>query len=100
MDQCSGRVEILHDKRWGTVCDDEWDIRDAQVVCRNMNCGSAISVKPTAYFGEGEGVIWLGDVSCLGNESSLLHCKHLNSSTIDCGHYEDAGVVCSGIQSH
>lgn len=100
MDRCSGRVEILHDDRWGTVCDDQWDISDAHVVCRAMDCGSAISVKREAYFGKGEGVIWLDDVNCVGNESSLLHCEHLDFGDSDCGHYEDAGVVCSGIQSH
>ncbi|KAF6716083.1 Deleted in malignant brain tumors 1 protein [Oryzias melastigma] len=94
-DQCSGRVEILHDGQWGTVCDDEWDIRDAQVVCREMNCGTALTVKRSAFYGQGQGEIWLDDMNCKGNETSLLHCQRPSFGENNCGHGEDAGVTCS-----
>ncbi|KAM9703287.1 scavenger receptor cysteine-rich domain-containing protein DMBT1-like isoform 1-T2 [Menidia menidia] len=94
-DRCSGRVEVLHDGQWGTVCDDEWDMRDAQVVCRAVDCGSALTVKPGAYFGQGPGEILLDDVSCIGNETSLLHCQRSAFGENNCGHSEDAGVICA-----
>lgn len=94
-DRCSGRVEVLHDDQWGTVCDDEWDIRDAQVVCRAMDCGTAQTAKSGGYFGQGHGDIWMDDVDCVGNETSLLHCRHPTLGENNCGHGEDAGVVCS-----
>ncbi|XP_047429618.1 deleted in malignant brain tumors 1 protein-like [Mugil cephalus] len=94
-DRCSGRVEILHDGQWGTVCDDEWDIRDAQVVCRAVDCGTAQTAKSGAFFGQGQGSIWLDDVNCFGNETSLLRCRHPSLGENNCGHGEDAGVICS-----
>ncbi|XP_067220648.1 deleted in malignant brain tumors 1 protein-like isoform X3 [Chanodichthys erythropterus] len=91
---CSGRVEILYDDQWGTVCDDGWDIEDAEVVCRQLGCGRAVSAHSNAHFGQGSDPIWLDDVECSGNESSLTQCSHKLFGNDDCGHYEDAGVVC------
>ena len=49
-----------------------------------------------AYFGEGSGPIWLDEVICFGSESDLLSCYHNQLGVHNCGHFEDAGVRCTG----
>ena len=94
--RCCGRVEIQHNSQWGTVCDDDWDMNDAEVVCRQMGCGRAVSAHGSAHFGRGSEPTWLDNVGCSGTERYLAQCSHRGFGVENCGHHEDAGVVCLG----
>lgn len=95
-DRCSGRVEVWHRGSWGTVCDDSWDMRDAEVACRQLGCGPAVSALHEAAFGMGMGPIWLEQVECRGTELSLQDCWARPGDSGACRHKEDAAVRCSG----
>ena len=115
-----GRVEVCINNLWGTVCDDDWDITDATVVCKQLEyaytgseckcfslsdflfvlscfaCGTDGVAYPNAYFGAGTGPIYLDDVACTSSASQLLECSSRPLLSHNCDHHADAGVGCEG----
>lgn len=49
-----GRVEVFYSRLWGTVCDDGWDKKDGDVVCRMLGFQGAEEVYRMAAFGQGK----------------------------------------------
>ena len=89
-----GRLEVYYNAEWGTVCDDGFDISDANVVCRELGYLGAVEY---SYYGQGSGSIWLDDLACTGTETSIYNCAHSGFGNHSCGHNEDVGVECQGI---
>lgn len=89
-------MEVLYNDEWGTVCDAGWDLKDAKVLCKNLGCGTPVAVKRGAFFGQGSGPVWLEDVSCSGNETSVTQCPSNEIGTSTCEHGQDAGIICRG----
>ncbi|XP_071480452.1 scavenger receptor cysteine-rich domain-containing group B protein-like [Diadema antillarum] len=92
-----GRVEIYHSGVWGTICDDFWDEREAEVVCRQLGFRGTSEPKRGGYFGQGHSRIHLDDVMCDGTEDSLANCSHAPWDDHNCLHGEDAGVICQSL---
>ncbi|XP_049341153.1 deleted in malignant brain tumors 1 protein-like isoform X5 [Astyanax mexicanus] len=96
--RCAGRVEVLYRGQWGSVCGNNWDMRDAAVVCRELGCGEAVDTYQESYFGSASGPIWMDNVHCSGSESTLRNCESAGWGKHNCDHSKDAGVICSGVR--
>ena len=89
-------MEILRNGEWGKICNYDWDINDARVVCRQLGYKYAVSVLQRSHVLDGSGQIWLSDVRCTGNEQSLIDCPHsVRRNIYYCWFGEYAGVECS-----
>ena len=88
-----GRVEVLHNGHWGTLCGYHWDLQDAMVVCRQLGYGTAVGALGRAAYGEGSGPIWY-EVRCSGSEANIAQCAHRGLG-VRCGHSKYAGVICA-----
>ncbi|XP_078695032.1 scavenger receptor cysteine-rich type 1 protein M130-like isoform X2 [Branchiostoma floridae x Branchiostoma belcheri] len=92
-----GRLEVYHAGQWGTVCDDKFGLVEANVACRQLGFTGALASQPTAYYGQGTGPIWMDDVNCVGNETSLHQCDIREWGSHNCDHSEDIGVICDAL---
>ena len=110
-----GRVEICLHGLWGSVCDDDWAVRDAAVVCQQLDYGGgkphtpvilflcntacmSVSVPLSEHRVLSNGTFYhLDDVACTGNENLLADCSHAGVGEHNCGvQQEEAGVICNG----
>nr|XP_014057750.1 unnamed protein product [Salmo salar] len=89
-----GRIEVFYKGEWGTICDDDFSLSNANVLCRQLGFVSATGWTHSAKYGKGLGKIWLDNVQCNGGEKSIELCKSRGWGNSDCTHDEDAGVVC------
>lgn len=94
--QLEGRVEVLYAGIWGTVCNDFFNLTAANIVCRQLGFPGALRVADDEEFGAGTNQIWLDDIKCIGNESSILQCSNNGFGIHNCQHTKDVGVACIG----
>merc|ERR1712048_1362085 len=90
-----GRLEILHDEKWGTVCDDSFSLNNAHVFCRMLGYTQAQKYHHSARYGKGEGPIWLDEVNCKGTEVHVSNCTSNPWGETDCEHHEDISLLCT-----
>ena len=95
-DAHEGRIVILYAGVWGAICNDLFNLTAANVVCRQLGYPGAVRVMPsyTTFFYYTH-QIWLDDVQCTGNETSIVQCSHNGFNIYDCNSRTDqVGVEC------
>ena len=98
--QCAGRVEFYDKGQWGNVCGESWDVNDANVVCRQLDCGRTHKITTMAEYGHGTGHTWIDQIECNGMESTLSQCPQRPFRDKTCNTSSVAGVVCTGKKKH
>ncbi|XP_070135692.1 uncharacterized protein teq isoform X3 [Drosophila bipectinata] len=89
-----GRLEVKYHGVWGSVCDDDFNVKNAQVACNSMGYYGPAKIEKN-IFGNGNGPIWLDQVMCYGNETSIDKCNHWNWGEHNCNHTEDVALHCT-----
>ena len=95
----AGHVEMYLLGHWVSACFQYWDLVDATVVCHQLGYPAALTIQNNAaqtYFGGKNGNLWLQDLRCNGNESSIIQCSHGMTTTGYCPYNVDTSVICSG----
>ncbi|XP_043860833.1 CD5 antigen-like [Dromiciops gliroides] len=91
--RCNGRVELWKNERWGTVCDDHWEIKTVDLVCQELQCGPAVEARAGRLYSpkaQKDQLIW--NLMCKGTEDTLAECEE---DIVECDdHDEDAGAIC------
>lgn len=117
--QYSGRVEVysIHQDynyefnhrhyhtyahQWGTICDYQWTVQDATVICRSLGYYfNKENLQMNETYGSGTGPIWTGYISCSGEEYYIWGCLRRflgpNNHPLHCNHSMDIGITCSGM---
>lgn len=91
-----GRLEVLDEGEWGTVCDDRFNNTSATVACRQLGFNSGIFTPISrTVIPRGTGLIMLDDVSCTGTEERLVDCPARPLRSHNCSHFEDVVVTCA-----
>ncbi|XP_073667835.1 CD5 antigen-like [Paramisgurnus dabryanus] len=92
---CDGRLQVLYDDHWGSVCHTGWGLDEAAVVCKELGCGA--TGEPVSYVGPFVGPIWMSNIACTGNELTVRNCSFTGWGLSSCMNGLYAGVICNKI---
>lgn len=93
--ECDGLVLVQHEGVWGHVCNQEWTLAEASVVCRQLGCGQAVGAPKYVPLPHEKRQPVLHNVSCRGDESSLWECSLGAWTQTQCPHEWMVVALCT-----
>ncbi|XP_022082373.1 deleted in malignant brain tumors 1 protein-like isoform X2 [Acanthaster planci] len=93
----AGRVEVFFNGSWGSICDEQWDVEDADVLCKQLGCDAAVKASSGSRYGPGVLDIKLSEVQCDGTEDDMIKCRYVvleRGMNTTCTHEREAGTNC------
>ena len=90
--RCTGTLEIKHQGNWRLANDYSWNLKTAAVVCRQLDCGSAVSTREVPV--SDKRPAWMLSSQCSGSESTLGQCGSVDGEGNTATTVHE--VVCSG----
>ncbi|XP_025103262.1 deleted in malignant brain tumors 1 protein-like isoform X2 [Pomacea canaliculata] len=92
----AGRLEILFNREWSTVCNEGFGRKEAQVACTMLGFnGTGAAIVSSDRYGQGSGYILLPTIKCNGAEVNLAQCSHPLFYTSGCDHLQDVSLECN-----
>ena len=97
LNNIDGRLEILYNEQWGTVSIVDFDLLDAEVVCRQLNLfAENIYFSPFDLPADVSFIpVWLDDIECTGDEANIGLCAHPGLGSTYATHSLDVAVKCN-----
>ncbi|KAE8285529.1 Scavenger receptor cysteine-rich type 1 protein M130 Soluble CD163 [Larimichthys crocea] len=77
--RCAGTLELKHLGEWRPVSDPDWTLKTAAVACRDLDCGSAVSVEQRKESSRRS--VWWIMSDCVQSGSALRDCASSDSSS-------------------
>ncbi|KAK7907307.1 hypothetical protein WMY93_015919 [Mugilogobius chulae] len=79
---CSGPLEVNLTNSWSLVCEDDFGLKDAEVVCRELGCGPPHVLQGALHVSRD--VPERQKFQCQGHEPALTACPRSNSDQSSC----------------
>ena len=81
-----GIVEVYDDGKWKIICDKNWTMGDADVICKDIGFIGAIEPSLLPFDVQENKTALNYDYMCTGNEDYLIKCPRSMTRSSSCSH--------------